>query len=213
MPRRISLLALTALFVMALVPAPAHADDDAGIHRTGQFRARTYARWALGASPSPLLASLEGDCGERVGGAFFIAPPIAENLELVCRIPHGLPIVFSHAAWFTFIPADGSTDAEIIAAADAGFTPVTSWVRFDGDRVGVRNKTFNLGAFTVHSEPGSFLDVIGVGTGPIRASLTGTFLTIAPGLCGRHVLRSAVDFGVPGEVFSGTYRIRVRCEE
>lgn len=213
MSRRISLLALTALFVTALVAAHAVADDDAGIHRTGLHRARTYTRWALGESPSPLLASLEGDCGERVGGAFFIAPPIAENLELVCRVPQGLAIVFSHAAWFTSIPVDGSTDAEIIAAAEAGFAPVTSWVRFGGDRIGVRARTFNAGAFTVQSEPGSFYDVIGAGTGPIRTSITGTFLTIPPGLCGRHVMRSAVDFGLPGQVFSGTYRIRVRCDD
>lgn len=138
MVRRISLLALTALFEAALVPAPAQADDDAGIHRTGQFRARSYARWALGDSPSPLLASLDGDRGQRVGGAFFIAPPIAANLELVCRVPHGLAIVFSHAGWFTWIPADGSTDAEIIASANANFAPVTTWVRFDGERVGDR---------------------------------------------------------------------------
>jgi hypothetical protein len=208
MVRRISLLALFVSLVTVVLPASAHADD-AGIHRTGQYRARTYSRWALGASPSPLLASLEGQCGGVVGGRFFIAPPIAENLELWCDVPAGSPIVFSHAAWFTFIPADGSTDAEIIAAADAGFAPVSSGVSFDGDRVGTRGKTFNLGAFTIHSKSGSFLDAIEVGTGPIRTSLTGTFLTIPPQGCGRHLLESAVDFGVPGEVFSGTYHITI----
>ncbi|MGZ8631695.1 MAG: hypothetical protein ACXWZF_12130 [Actinomycetota bacterium] len=207
MVRRISLLVLmVSLLMVAAIPARAGV---AGIHRTHQHRAREYSRWALGSSPSPLLASLEGPCGGVVGGRFFIAPPIAENLELWCDVPAGTPIVFSHAAWFTFIPADGSTDAEIIAAADAGFAPVSSWVTFDGDRVGTRGKTYNLGAFTIHSKPGSFLDAIEVGTGPIRTSLTATFLTIPPQRCGRHLLESAVDFGVPDEVFSGTYHITI----
>jgi hypothetical protein len=211
MVRRISLLALMVSLMMVVLPAHAnaHGDDDVGIHRTGIHRTRTYTRWALGESPSPLLASLEGDCGDVIGGAFFIAPPIAEDLELRCRVPHGRAIVFSHAAWFTSIPADGSNDAEIIAAANAGFAPVLSRVTFDGDRVGLRGKTFNAGAFTVQSEPGSFYDVIGVGTGPIRTSITATFLTVPPLECGRHIIRSAVDFGVPDQAFSGTYRIRI----
>jgi hypothetical protein len=209
MIRRISLLALLFCLVTVFLPASAQAGDDAGIHRTGQYRARSYARWALGESPSPLLASLEGDCGGVVDGRFFIAPPIAENLEIWCRVPADTPIVFSHAAWFGWIPADGTTDAEIIAAAEAGFAPVTSWVTYDGDRVGTRGKTFNLGAFTIRSESGSFYDAIGVGTGPIRTSLTATVMTIPPQGCGRHDLASAVDFGVPGEVFSGTWHIRV----
>jgi hypothetical protein len=208
MVQRIWLLALIVSLVTVVPPASAHADD-AGIHRTGQYRARTYSRWALGASPSPVLASLEGQCGGVVDGRFFIAPPIAEDLELWCDVPADTPIVFSHAAWFTFVPADGSTDAQIIAAADAGFAPVTSRVRFDGDRIGTRGKTYNLGAFTIRSKSGSFLDAIGVGTGPIRTSLTGTFVTIPPRRCGRHLLESAVDFGVPDEVFSGTYHIRI----
>ncbi len=207
MVRRISFLALmVSLLMVATMPARAGV---AGIHRTHQFRAREYSRWALGSSPSPLLASLEGACGAVVDGRFFIAPPIAEDLELWCDVPADTPIVFSHAAWFTFSPADGTTDAELVAAADAGFAPVSSWVKFDGDRVGTSGKTFNLGAFTIRSRSGSFLDAIGVGTGPIRTSLTGTFLTIPTQGCGRHVIESAVDFGVPDEVFSGTYHIRI----
>ena len=208
MVRRIWLLALIVSLVTVVLPASAHADD-AGIHRTGLYRARTYSRWALGASPSPVLASLEGQCGGVVDGRFFIAPPIAEELELWCHVPADTPIVFSHAAWFTFVPADGSTDAQIIAAADAGFAPVSSWVRFDGARIGTRGKTYNLGAFSIRSKSGSFLDAIGVGTGPIRTSLTGTFVTIPPRRCGRHLLESTVDFGVPDEVFSGTYHIAI----
>jgi hypothetical protein len=213
MARR-SLLLVSMVCLVVVSAVPARADDD-GIHRTGIGRARTLTRWALGDSSNPLVAALEGDCGAVVDGRFFMAPPIVENLEVTCRVRHGLPIVFSHAAQFTWIPAYGTTDAEIIAAADALFTPITSWVRFDGDRVGVRNKTFNLGAFTVRSEAGSFYDgVIGLGTGAIRTSLTGTFLTIPPDGCGRHVLRSFVDFGRAGEVFGGTYHIRiVGCDD
>jgi hypothetical protein len=213
MARRVALLALLVTFVLAVATPPlaAHSsDDDVRIHRTRQYHARNYARWALGESPSPLLASLEGDCGDVVERRFYIAPPIEQELELRCRVRHGLPIVFSHAGWFTSIPADGSTDAEIIAAANAGFaTIVESWVRFDGERVGVRGKTFNLGAFTIRSAEGSFYDVIGIGTGRIRTSLTGTFLTIKGLDCGRYVLKSAVEFDAPGEVFSATHRIRV----
>ena len=209
MARRLFLLvSLVCLVLMAAPPAHASADAD-DWHRTGTFRARSLARWALGSSPSPLLASLEGDCGGVVGNAFFIAPPIAEDLELRCRVPSGTAIVFSHAAWFTFIPADGTTDAEIIAAADAGFDPVLSRVTFDGERVGLSGKTFNAGAFNLRSESGSFLDAIGVGTGVIRTSITATVMTLPPQRCGNHVLESAVDFGVPGEVFSGTYHIRI----
>ena len=213
MIRRISLLGLMVSLVMVAV-VPARAGDDAGIHKTGQYRARAYARWALGEGPSPLLLALEGDCGDVVDGRFFIAPPIAKDLEIWCRVPADTPIVFSHAGWFTWIPVDGDTDAEIIAAAEGNFALVTSWVRYDGDRVGVKDKTFNLGAFTVRSESGSFYDEIGVGTGPIRTSLTATVLTIPPRGCGNHELAAAVDFGVPDEVFSGTWHIRIRgCDD
>ena len=214
MVRRLFLIVVIVCFVV-VGAAPAHASADADdFHRTGLPRAQRLTRWALGSSPSPLLAALEGDCGSRVGNAFFIAPPIAENLELRCRVPSGVAIVFSHAAWFTAIPFDGSTVAEISAAANAGFDPVSSWVRFDGERVGLAGKTFNAGAFDVRSDPGSFYDVIGAGTGVIRTSITGTFMTLPPQACGRHVLESAVDFGVPGEVFSGTYRIRIgSCDD
>jgi hypothetical protein len=209
MARRLFQIALTVCLVV-VASAPSQAAAGAGdFHRTGQHRARTFTRWALGSSPSPLLAALEGDCGAVVGNAFFIAPPIAENLELRCHVPSGKAIVFSHAAWFTAIPFDGSTDAEIIAAANAGFDPVTSWVKFDGDRVGLAGKTFNAGAFNVRSHPDSFYDVIGAGTGVIRTSITGTFMTLPPQKCGKHVIESAVDFGVPDEVFSGTYHVRI----
>jgi hypothetical protein len=212
MARRISLIALTVLFVVALAPAPAQADD-AGIHRTGQPGTDLCEVGARRITePAPRVAR------RRLwptGRTSLLHRP-SDRRAPRARVPYParLPIVFSHAAWFTWIPADGSTDAEIIAAAEAGFTPVTTWVRFDGDRVALHNKTFNLGAFTVHSEPGSsFYDASGVGTGPIRTSITATVLTIAPGLCGRHVLRSAVDFDRPGETFSGTYRIRGRCDD
>lgn len=215
MTRRLLLLAMmVCLVLVSAVPAQAGADSD-DLQRTGLTRARSLARWALGESPSPLLAAFEGDCGDRVGNAFFLAPPIAENIELRCRVPLGTAIVFSHAAWFASIPADGSTDAEIIAVANEGFDPVSSWVTFDGHRVGLSGKTFNLGAFTVWSEPGSFYDEIGLGTGGVRTSLTGTVMTLPPQhACGRHVIEAAVDFGVPDEVFSVTYRIRIgRCDD
>jgi hypothetical protein len=209
MGRRLFLIASIACFMVVSV-APSHAGADADdLHRTALHRTRTFTRWALGSSPSPLLEALEGDCGSVVGNAFFIAPPIAEGLDLRCRVPRGKAIVFSHAAWFTSVPADGSTDAQIIAAANAGFAPVRSRVTFDGHRVGLSGKTFNAGAFDVRSFKGSFYDAIGLGTGVIRTSITGTFMTLPPQRCGRHVFKSAVDFGVPGEVFSGTYRIRI----
>lgn len=215
MTRRLFLLAtMVCLVMVSTVPAQADAESD-DLHRTGLTRARSLARWALGESPSPLLSAFEGDCGDRVGNAFFLAPPIGQDMELRCRVPLDTAIVFSHAAWFTTIPADGSTDAEIIAAANDGFDPVSSWVTFDGDRVGLSGKTFNLGAFTVWSEPGSFYDEIGLGTGGVRTSLTGTVMTLPPqDACGRHVIKAAVDFGVPDEVFSVTYRIRIgRCDD
>ncbi len=210
MIRRLLLLASIGCFVVGgAVPAHADADGD-DLHKTGLTRARSLARWALGEGPSPLLMAFEGDCGDRVGNAFFLAPPIGQDMELRCRVPLDTAIVFSHAAWFTTIPADGSTDAQIIAAANAGFDPVSSWVTFDGERVGLSGKTFNLGAFTVWSEKGSFYDEIGLGTGGVRTSLTGTIMTLPPqDECGRHVIKTAVDFGVPDEVFSVTYRIRI----
>jgi hypothetical protein len=187
-------------------PAPSHG---LGIYRPSVPLARVYTRWALGASPSPLFGALEGVCGARMGNDVFIAPPIAEGVDVRCRVPHGARIVFSHAAWFTLIPFDGSTDVEIVAAANAGFTPVVSWVRLDGRPVRLAGRSFNAGAFDVWSEPDSFLDQIGAGTGAVRTSITGTFLVIPPLPCGYHRLRAAVDFGIPDQSFSGTYRLRV----
>lgn len=209
-PFIVALLA-AALFSLGALPGSAHpgAHHGLGIYRPSVPLARTYTRWALGASPSPLFGALEGACGAVMGNDFFIAPPIAEGIDVRCAVPRGKRIVFSHAAWFTFIPLDGTTDAEIIAAADAGFTPLTSWVRLDGHPVRLRGKSFNAGAFDVWSAPDSFLDQIGAGTGSVRTSITGTFLVIPPLRCGHHLLRSAVDFGIEGQSFSGTYHIRV----
>lgn len=217
MLRRTSFIAiLTFVTLASMIPAAA-ADgrDDADVHRTKRYHARSYARWVLGDGSAPPLASLEGDCGAIVRGRFYIAPPIDRGLELTCRVRHGLPIVFSHAGWFTSIPADGDTDAQIVAAARAGFaTIVDSWVLLDGERVGVGDKTRHLGAFWVRSETGSFYDAIGVGTGPIRTALSGSFLTIAHLGCGRHTLEAAADFGVPGGRFGGTWHLRVRgCDD
>lgn len=212
MVRRVCFSALLfSVTVAALLPTPALADD-ADVHRTGTYYARAYTRWGLGASPSPLLGAIEGTtCGEVYEGRFFMVPPPILGLDLRCRVPHGSPIVFSHAGAFTFIPHDGDTDAEIIAEADALFAPVISWARLDGEPVEIEDMTRNVGAITVRSEPGSFYDVaIGVGTGPIRTALTGSFMTIEDLPCGRHRLRTRVDFGVPGARFGGTWRIRVR---
>src|SRR5687767_10580088 len=105
MTRRLFLLAtMVCLVMVSTVPAQAGAESD-DLHRTGLTRARSLARWALGGSPSPLLSAFEGDCGDRVGNAFFLAPPIGQDMELRCRVPLDTAIVFSHAAWFTTIPA------------------------------------------------------------------------------------------------------------
>ena len=210
MVRRFTLLAvLLTSVLMGAIPASAYRTGHGGlgIYRPSVPLTRVYTRWALGASPSPLFGALEGDCGSVMGNDFFIAPPIAEGVDVRCRVPHGSRIVFSHAAWFTLIPFDGSTDQQIIAAANAGFTPVSTWVRLDGHPVRLAGKSFNAGAFNVWSEPDSFLDQIGAGAGFVRTSITGTFLVIPPLHCGHHLLRAAVDFGIPGQSFSGTYRI------
>ncbi|MEP6757837.1 MAG: hypothetical protein ABJB55_01425 [Actinomycetota bacterium] len=52
--------------------------------------AKAWSQWAFGGGSNPLIASLtDGDCGDVVGGVFFIAAPIDVGLEFDCAVPVG----------------------------------------------------------------------------------------------------------------------------
>lgn len=175
---------------------------------------RSYETWLemtgqfyLGDASNPLFAALEGDCGQVIGGVYFMAAPIDAGLELDCDIPVGTPIVLSHAGWFTTEGIDGDTDQELEDAASAGFVTSTNELSLDGKALPLA--VIETGAFDVVSEPGSFYDaILGVGTGPIRTSLTGNIVVLHPLSPGDHVIEAAVDFVGDGS-YSVTYHVHV----
>jgi hypothetical protein len=175
---------------------------------------RSYQEWLevigefyLGDASNPLFGALEGDCGQLVDGVFYMAAPIDLNMQLECQVPTGTSIVLSPAAWFSTEGIDGDTDAELEAAAEAGFVTSIDRLNVDGQTVPLR--TISTGPFDVMSEPGSFYDkILGVGTGPVRTVLTGNVVVLHPLRPGVHVIESAVSFVGDGE-YSVTYHVHV----
>jgi hypothetical protein len=166
---------------------------------------QVWGNWVLGDASDPMLT---GACGEVVGRAFLMVAPVALDEEVDCDVPAGMPIVFSHAGFFAWIPVDGSDDTEIEAASAAGFAPDSSSVTIDGEAVAL--SATSSGAFDVHSEPGSLYDTIGVGTGTVRTAITGQLTILHPLTPGDHEIDAAVDFTtIAGVVYSITYHVHV----
>src|SRR5215218_1531485 len=64
----------------------------------------SYADWLqivgqfyLGDASNPLIAGLDGDCGELRDGVFLLAAPISLGQDFDCEIPSGTWIALSHA--------------------------------------------------------------------------------------------------------------------
>jgi hypothetical protein len=195
-------LAVPAAHASSALPSNArplgHSSQD-WLARVGQYY--------LGDATNPLIASLSGDCGELRHGVFWMAAPIDLHLQFECSVPTGTWIVVSPAAWFSTEGFDGTTDAELEAAAIKGFTTSINWCTLDGRDVPL--VTLDTGPYEVQSEPGSFYDsILGVGTGPIRTVLRGNVVVIHPLRPGDHTLRSAVSFVGDG-AYSATYSIHV----
>jgi len=168
---------------------------------------RMVGQWFLGDASNPLFGALEGDCGEAMDGVFFMAAPIDVGVELDCDVPTGTPIVLSHAGWFVTEGIDGETDAELEAAAVAGFVTSANSLTLDGKALPLQ--PIDTGAYDVISEPGSFYDTaVGVGTGPIRTALRANVVFLHPLTPGDHVIEAAVSFVGDGE-FSATYNVHV----
>jgi hypothetical protein len=169
---------------------------------------RMVGQWFLGDASNPLFAGLfDGDCGEVMDGVFFMAAPIDVGVELDCDVPTGTPIVLSHAGWFVTEGIDGETDAELEAAAVAGFVTSANSLTLDGKALPLQ--PIDTGAYDVISEPGSFYDTaVGVGTGPIRTALRANLVFLHPLTPGDHVIEAAVSFVGDGE-FSATYNVHV----
>jgi hypothetical protein len=164
-------------------------------------------QWFLGDASNPLFGALEGDCGEVMDGVFFMAAPIDVGVELDCDVPTGTPIVLSHAGWFSTEGIDGETDAELEAAAIAGFVTSTNSLTLDGRALPLQ--PIDTGVYEVISEPGSFYDtVLGIGTGPIRTALRANVVFLHPLTPGDHVIEGAVSFVGDGE-YSVTYNVHV----
>ena len=168
---------------------------------------RMVGQWFLGDASNPLFGALGGDCGEVMNGFFFMAAPIDVGVELDCDVPTGTPIVLSHAGWFSTEGIDGETDAELEAAAVAGFVTSANSLTLDGKALPLQ--PIDTGAYDVLSEPGSFYDTaVGVGTGPIRTALRANVVFLHPLTPGDHVIEAAVSFVGDGE-FSVTYNVHV----
>jgi hypothetical protein len=203
-------LALTLGLVAGASPAAAGPVLPYNAHPHGHSYAswtRMVGQWFLGDASNPLFGALGGDCGEVMNGAFFMAAPIDVGVELDCDVPTGTPIVLSHAGWFSTEGIDGETDAELEAAAIAGFVTSVNSLTLDGKALPLQ--PIDTGVYDVISEPGSFYDtVLGVGTGPIRTALRANVVFLHPLTPGDHVIEGAVSFVGDGE-YSVTYNVHV----
>ena len=211
--RRSRVLLVPFVLVAAMAATPtAHAT--AVSPYTAHPRGHNYEDWLrmvgqfyLGDASDPLIAGLDGDCGELRDGVFWMAAPVQLDAEFDCDVPVGSWVVLSPAGFFTTEGIDGSTDADLLAAAAAGFTHTVDWLTLDGRDVPL--KTLDTGVYEVMSQPGSFYDaILGVGTGPIRTALRGNVVVIHPLSPGEHTIASAVSF-TNGQEFSATYHIHV----
>jgi hypothetical protein len=210
MRKLLTAAALVCVAALSLAsPASAGASPPSHSHAFGQSRealARDYAQWLLGDAFNPLFS---GECGQKVGGTYFMNSTLDVGVEYDCDIPAGVPIVFEHAAYYAWYPVDGTTDEELDATSKAAFAPDSSWARLDGRQLPL--STTSTGAYDIVSEPGSAYDaIIGLGTGPIRSAVTGNFTLLHPLTPGDHEVEAAVDFTtVGGGLFSVTYHIHV----
>jgi len=202
-----------AILIVMLVGAAAPVQAGPALPYQAQLKGNSYQEWMqlvgqffLGDASNPMIAGLEGECGQLVDGVFFMTAPIDVGLEFDCEVPLGTPIVLSWAGFFATEGIEGDTDEELIAAAEAGFTYTSSSVTVDGTSVPLR--TINAGAFDVISEPGGFYDtVVGVGTGPVRTVLIGNLVVLHPLPPGDHTIEAEVTFA--DAAFSGTYHVHV----
>ena len=210
---RRNILVLTVVLTIGLVAgaAPARAGPvlpynsrPMGISYTGWTQ--MVGQWFLGDASNPLFGALEGDCGEVMDGVFFMAAPIDVGVELECDVPAGTPIVLSHAGFFTTEGIEGDTDQELVDAALAGFVTSTNSLTLDGNALPLQQ--INAGAFDVVSQPGSFYDTVGIGTGTVRTALVANLVFLHPLAPGDHVIEGAVSFVGDGE-FSVTYHVHV----
>ncbi|MDP9326686.1 MAG: hypothetical protein M3P10_00600 [Actinomycetota bacterium] len=204
-----------AVLVVTLIGALAPAQAGPAVPFQAHPRGHSYQEWMrlvgqffLGDASNPLIAGLDGDCGELIDGVFFMAAPIDVGVEFECEVPVGTPIVLSHAGFFTTEGIDGNTDADLLAAAEAGFTYTSNSLSVDGKAI--RLRTISAGVFDVISEPGSFYDTIaGVGTGPVRTALIGNVVFLHPLSPGDHTIETEVTFTGSGGAFSATYHVHV----
>jgi hypothetical protein len=196
-------LVLVAAPVQAAVTPPAQARF---MGQSLDGWGRDWAQWVLGDASNPLIAGLDGDCGDLVDGVFFMTAPIALDVELDCDVPVGTAIVVSHAGFFTF-PTAGETDEQLEQGAADGFTTASNELTLDGGNLPLI--TTHTGAFDVMSEAGGFYDaVVGLGTGPIRTAVTANITVMRPLAPGSYTLEGAVEF-TNGEAYSVTYTIQV----
>ncbi len=127
MRRRLALLVAVLAITLVGSSLPAHAG--AVLPYASRPYGHSYSSWLqmvgqfyLGDASNPLFAGLEGDCGQLMDGAFFMAAPIDVGLEFACDVPVGTPIVLSHAGFFATKGVDGESDEELQAIVEAGFT-------------------------------------------------------------------------------------------
>lgn len=213
--RRTLVSLVTAWFVVALLavsPASAAPTLPSQAHPGGhtyETWLQSVGQWFLGDASNPLFAGLDGECGQMIGGVFFMVAPIALDQEFQCDVPKGTPIVLSHAGWFATEGIDGDTDAELEQAADAGFVYWANSLSVDGTTIPLH--TVSTGAYDVVSEPGSFYDqILGLGTGPIRTVVVGDVVFIRPLTPGEHVIQAAVTFTPESNGdYSATYHVHV----
>jgi hypothetical protein len=198
------MLAFSPAYAAPTLPAQAHPRG-----HTYETWLQMVGQWFLGDSSNPLIAGLDGECGQMIDGVFFMAAPISLDQEFQCDVPTGTPIVLSHAGWFSTEGIDGDTDAELEQAADAGFVYSANSLTVDGTSVPLQ--TVSTGAYDVVSAPGSFYDqILGLGTGSIRTVVTGDVVFIHPLTPGDHVIEAAITFTpVRNGDFSATYHIHV----
>ena len=199
---------LMAASTLASPMAQAKTDTLPGqSHAFGNSRAewsKAYVQWDVGSSTNPVS---NGVCGEEIDGVFFLVTTIEPAAKVQCDIPAGTPILINHAATYVWAPDDGSTDAELTAAARDNFGHPESSLMVDGRPV--RLTTTATGGFDVISEPGSSYDVdFGLGTGVIRTAAFGQFTLLHPLTPGQHRIVGNVDFGPAGE-FGITYTLDV----
>jgi hypothetical protein len=212
---RRTLVRLFAVLVVMMLGAIAPAQAGPVLPFQAHPRGHSYQEWMqvvgqffLGDASNPLIAGLEGDCGQLIDGVFVMAGPIDVGVEFDCDVPVGTPILLSHAGFFATEGIDGDTDAELAAAVEAGFTYTSNSLSVDGRRIEVRD--INAGVFDVDSQAGSFYDtVLGVGTGEIRTALIGDVVFLHPLPPGDHTIRTEVTFTGSGGAFSATYHVHV----